>query len=94
MTAEGVASCENFRRMNCATRTSPSTPPFSLDDDNQIEAANQYIAIARAGPIFPEEKQLLEEIATRRQDASPSPSSNEAAPHAPNRPSPGNSPSS
>jgi hypothetical protein len=54
-----------------------------FDDDNQIEAANQYIAIARAGPMFPEEKQLLDEIATCRQNAAPSPSPNEGSPHAP-----------
>jgi thioredoxin-like negative regulator of GroEL len=50
------------------------------DDENQLDAANKYIALARNGPIFPEEKQLLEEIATRRKNAadsltpSPSPS--------------------
>jgi thioredoxin-like negative regulator of GroEL len=43
------------------------------DDDDQVEAANQYIALAKAGPIFPEEKQLLEEINTRRRKASASP---------------------
>ena len=43
------------------------------DADNQVEAANQYIALAKAGPIFPEEKQLLEEINTRRQKTSVSP---------------------
>ncbi len=45
-----------------------------FDDDNQIETANQYIAIAKAGSIFPEEKQLLDEIVTRRQNAAPTPS--------------------
>ena len=50
------------------------------DDENQLDAANKYIALARDGPIFPEEKQLLDEITTRRQNAadsltpSPSPS--------------------
>ena len=50
------------------------------DDENQLDAANNYIALARDGPIFPEEKQLLNEITTRRQNAadsltpSPSPS--------------------
>ena len=43
------------------------------DDDNQVEAANQYIAFAKGGPIFPEEKQLLEKINTRRRKASASP---------------------
>jgi hypothetical protein len=48
-----------------------------FDDDNQVELANQYIALAKAGSIYPEEKQLLEEIASRRQNlalASPTPS--------------------
>ena len=43
------------------------------DDENQVEAANQYIAIAKSEPIFPEEKQLLTEINTRRQKAGASP---------------------
>ncbi|MGH8094962.1 MAG: tetratricopeptide repeat protein [Chthoniobacterales bacterium] len=46
-----------------------------LDDDNQIEAANQYIGIAKAGHVFPEEQQLLNEIAARRRNASLPPSS-------------------
>jgi len=46
-----------------------------FDDENQTETANQYIALAKAGSIYPEEKQMLEEIATRRQNlVSPSPS--------------------
>lgn len=48
-----------------------------LDDDNQVAAADQYIKLARNGHLYPEEKQLLEEITTRRQSAaaaSPSPS--------------------
>jgi hypothetical protein len=82
-TAEGVAilgklSPDELRDPHAAVYAA-----LLLDDDSQIEAANQYIAIARAGPIFPEEKQLLDEIAARRQNASPSPSPNEAAPHAP-----------
>ncbi len=46
-----------------------------LDDDNQVAAADEYIKLAQAGHLFPEEKQLLEDIATRRQSATPSPSS-------------------
>ncbi len=42
-----------------------------FDDGNQLETANQYIAIARVGRIFPEKKQVLEEIATRRRGAAP-----------------------
>jgi hypothetical protein len=57
------------------------------DDENQLDAANKYIALARNGPIFPEEKQLLKEIATRRKNAadsltpSPSPSRIDSATH-------------
>ena len=82
-TAEGVAT---LRKLPPDELRDPHAAVYAallLDDDNQIEAANQYIAIARAGPIFPEEKQLLEEIATRRQNTSSSPSPNEATPHAP-----------
>jgi hypothetical protein len=56
-----------------------------FDDENQVELANKYIAIAKAHAIYPEEKQLLEEIAARRQNISspltgPSPSPS-ATPH-------------
>ncbi|HEY3662025.1 MAG TPA: tetratricopeptide repeat protein [Chthoniobacterales bacterium] len=51
------------------------------DDAGQLDLANKYIALARGGNIYPEEKQLLEDIAARRQNAgaqtsepSPSPS--------------------
>ena len=49
-----------------------------FDDENQIDIANKYLAIARAGTIFPEEKQLLEEITTRRLNAAVLP--NESSP--------------
>ncbi|MGH7935852.1 MAG: tetratricopeptide repeat protein, partial [Chthoniobacterales bacterium] len=51
-----------------------------LDDDNQIAAADSYIKIAKTGHLFPEEKRLLEDIATRRQNASPTPAPNGPAP--------------
>ncbi len=55
-----------------------------LDDDNQVPAADEYIKLAQTGHLFPEEKQLLEDIAARRQSAvsspSPSPSPNELLP--------------
>ncbi len=50
-----------------------------LDDDNQIAAADEYIKLAKAGHLFPEEKRLLEEIATRRQSATPTPSPSASA---------------
>jgi hypothetical protein len=44
-------------------------------DENQVADAQEYIAAARGGPIFPEEKKLLEEaIAKASSEASPSPS--------------------
>ncbi len=48
-----------------------------LDDDNQVAAADEFIKLAKAGHLFPEEKQLLEDISARRQNATPSPSPHE-----------------
>ena len=48
------------------------------DDDTQVARADEYIKSAKAGRIFPEEKRLLEEIATRRQNPTPAPSPNES----------------
>ena len=45
-----------------------------LDDDNQIAAADEYIKLAKAGKLFPEEKRLLEDITARRQSVTPTPS--------------------
>jgi thioredoxin-like negative regulator of GroEL len=45
-----------------------------LLDDNQIGAAQEYIAAAQAGPIFPEEKKLLDEAIAKVRTAAPTPS--------------------
>ena len=45
-----------------------------LLDDNQAPAAQEYIAAAQAGPIFPEEKKLLDEAIAKVKSATPSPS--------------------
>ncbi|HEY5036509.1 MAG TPA: hypothetical protein VII74_05200 [Chthoniobacterales bacterium] len=50
------------------------------DDDNQLAAADQYIKLARSGHLYPEEKQLLEDIAARRQSASASPNESSSSP--------------
>ena len=50
-----------------------------LDDDNQVAAADEYIKLAKAGRLFPEEKQLLEDITARRQSATPTPSPSASA---------------
>jgi Tfp pilus assembly protein PilF len=82
-TAEGLAIIKKLSPDQLRDPHAAVYAALLFDDDNQIETANQYIAIARAGSIFPEEKQLLDEIATRRQNASPSPSPSEPSPHAP-----------
>ncbi len=42
-----------------------------FDAGSEVEIADQYLALAKAGHLYPEEKQLLEEISTRRQNAAP-----------------------
>ena len=45
-----------------------------LLDENQVAAAQEYIAAAQAGPIFPEEKKLLDEAIAKAIPPTPSPS--------------------
>jgi predicted Zn-dependent protease len=45
-----------------------------LLDENQIAAAQGYLTAAQAGPIFPEEKKLLDEAIAKASAAAPSPS--------------------
>ena len=78
-TAEGVAILKKIPPEQLRDPHAAVYAALLFDDDNQLEAANQYSAIARAGSIFPEEKQLLDEIAARRQGASPAPSPNESS---------------
>jgi hypothetical protein len=42
-------------------------------DENQVAAAQEYIAAAQAGHIFPEEKKLLNEVMAKASAATPSP---------------------
>ena len=56
-------------------------------DENQIGAAGEFIAAARAGSIFPEEKKLLEEAMAKASAVTPSP----LAPSSPS-PSPSSAP--
>jgi hypothetical protein len=45
-----------------------------LLDENQAPAAQEYIFAAQSGPIFPEEKKLLEEAVSKaKSTATPSP---------------------
>ena len=50
-----------------------------LLDENQVAAAQEYIAAAQAGPIFPEEKKLLEEAIAKASAAPPSPTATPSA---------------
>jgi hypothetical protein len=79
-TAEGVAVLKKLAPDQLRDPHVAVYAALLLDDDNQVDAANQYVAIARGDHLFPEEKQLLEEIATHRQGASPTPSPNEPSP--------------
>ena len=58
-----------------------------LLDDNQNDAAKEYIDAAQKGPIFPEEKKLLEE-ARAKETAAPSPSPVDASPTPVSSPTP------
>ena len=44
-----------------------------LLDENQVAAAREYLAVAEASPIFPEERKLLEEAIAKAKPAAPSP---------------------
>jgi predicted Zn-dependent protease len=50
-----------------------------LLDENQIAAAKEYLDAAQGGPIFPEEKKLLEEAIAKTSAAAPSPSNSPSA---------------
>jgi len=45
-----------------------------LLDENQVGPAQEYISAAQAGPIFPEEKRLLDEALAKASAATPTPS--------------------
>ena len=50
----------------------PSTRPFCSSMKTRSAAAKEYIAAAQTGPIFPEEKKLLEEAIAKASAAAPS----------------------
>src|SRR4051812_26731237 len=50
-----------------------------LLDENQVAAAQEYIFAAQAGPIFPEEKKLLEEALAKTKASTPAPSPSASA---------------
>jgi hypothetical protein len=50
-----------------------------LLDENQIEAAQDYVQTAERGPVFPEERKLLDEALSKTPLASPGPTAANAA---------------
>lgn len=72
-TAEGI---EIIRKLPPEGVSDPHAAVYAAIlflDDNQTAAAQEYIAAARAGPIFPEEKKLLEEAIAKASSAAPGP---------------------
>jgi hypothetical protein len=72
-TAEGV---EIMKKLPTEGLHDPHAAVYAavlLLDENQVPAAQEYIFAAQAGPIFPEEKKLLDEaIAKAKSPTSPS----------------------
>jgi hypothetical protein len=77
-TADGIAILRKLPPDQLRDPHAAAYAALLFDDDNQLGPADQYIAIARRGHLYPEEKQLLDEINARRQGASPTPSPNES----------------
>jgi predicted Zn-dependent protease len=71
-TAEGISILEKLPPDQLNDPHIAVYAALLYDDAAQLDAANNYTTLARGGTIFPEEKQLLEEITTRRQNAAPS----------------------
>ena len=70
--AEGI---EILKKLPAEELRNPHTAVYLsvlLLDENQPTAAREYLALAEAGPIFPEEKKLLEE-AVAKSNPSPTP---------------------
>lgn len=73
-TAEGI---EIMKKLPAEGVHDPHAAVYAavlLLDDNQAPAAQEYIAAAQAGPIFPEERKLLDEAIAKVKSATPSPS--------------------
>ena len=85
-TAEGI---EVIKKLPAEGVHDPHAAVYAavlLLDENQVDAAQEYIAAAQAGPIFPEERKLLDEAMTKTRVATPSP------PAVPSSPSPTGAP--
>jgi hypothetical protein len=72
-TAEGI---EIMKKLPAEGLHDPHAAVYAavlLLDENQVAAAQEYIATAQAGPIFPEEKKLLDEAIEKAGVPNPSP---------------------
>ena len=74
-TAEGIEILKKFTPEQLHDPHAAVYTAVLLLDENQIDAAKEYIDAAKKGPIFPEEKQLLEQ-ARAKAAATPSPPAN------------------
>jgi len=73
-TADGIAVMNKLPPQGVHDPHAAVYAALLLLDDNQAAAAQEYIAAAQAGPIFPEEKRLLDEaIAKVKSTPTPTP---------------------
>ena len=71
--AEGI---EVMKKLSAAELRDPHTAVYLavlLLDENQVATAREYLALAETGPVFPEEKKLLEEAMAKANPANPTP---------------------
>ena len=72
--AEGI---EVMKKLPAEGLTDPHVAVYAavlLLDENQVAAAQKYLAAAQSAPIFPEEKKLLDEAVAKAGAAGPTPS--------------------
>ncbi len=83
-TSEGIQILQKLPNDKLHDSHAAAYVALLLLDENQVDAAKEYIAAAEHGPLFPEEKTLLEEAKTKMKAApspnpSPSPTSSPGA---------------
>lgn len=80
-TAEGVAIMKKLPPEGVLDPHAAVYAALLLLDENQAPAAQEYVFAAQAGPIYPEEKKLLDEaLAKAKSTPAPSPSPSAAPP--------------
>jgi hypothetical protein len=78
-TAEGIAIMKKLPPEGVHDPHAAVYAALLLLDENNAAAAQEYIAAAQAGPIFPEEKKLLDEAMSKiKSTPTPSPSASAA----------------